>query len=82
MVDGQARPCMCGGGVGDVLVGFKSSVILPGYGGGGGWARKTRRSQFHKLLHQNFMARFLIILVKTRAFNFETLHMPTDHRIL
>ena len=44
--------------------------------------KHKRRSQFHKLLHLSFIARFLMVLVKIRAFNIEILLMLIDHRIL
>ena len=40
------------------------------------------RSQCHKLLHQRFTARFLMVLIKIRVFNNEILLMLIDHRIL
>ena len=44
--------------------------------------KHKRRSQFHELLHQSFIARFLMILVQIRAFNIEMLLKQFDHRIL
>ena len=44
--------------------------------------KHKRRSQFHKLFYQSFIACFLLVLVKIRAFNNEILLMLIDHRIL
>ena len=44
--------------------------------------KHKRMNQFHKILHQGFIACFLMILVKLRAFNIEILFMLIGHIIL